>query len=291
MSENYLVTETGRGYRCNLCPHFCNLRIGEKGKCNVRKAIRNGIELLTYGYLTNIAVEPIEKKPFKFFAESTKTLSAGSIGCNFSCTFCENYTISQESYIDRSVEYHPEKLPEMAIKTSCSSVCLTYNEPTIAYEYLIDVAKACHRKGLIFIFKSNAFINKQPWIDICKVSDAINIDWKGNISDYKNICGVSNNHFGDKESNHLIKDRIREAVLEDVHVEISVPVYSNITNIEEYYVDFCNFILELDKNIPIHLLRIIAANKWDKKSTSKDLVKEVQKFLISKNLNRVCIQD
>ncbi|OGF11629.1 MAG: hypothetical protein A3K15_04745 [Candidatus Edwardsbacteria bacterium GWE2_54_12] len=39
-------------------------------------------------------------------------------------------------------------IAEAAVKTGCRSVAFTYNDPVIFLEYAIDVAKACHQRGI-----------------------------------------------------------------------------------------------------------------------------------------------
>ncbi len=83
-----LYKKVGNKIQCLLCPHFCVLKENQSGKCLVRKSDGEKIYLYSYGYLTNIAFEPIEKKPFFHFMSHTKTLSIGSWGCNLECKFC-----------------------------------------------------------------------------------------------------------------------------------------------------------------------------------------------------------
>src|SRR5690606_40263024 len=60
-----------------------------------------------------------------------------STGCNFRCSWCQNWDISQLS--DRN---DPDRLPftdpaqvvKAALKSGCQSVSYTYTEPTIFYE-------------------------------------------------------------------------------------------------------------------------------------------------------------
>ncbi|KKN30860.1 hypothetical protein LCGC14_0829850 [marine sediment metagenome] len=174
--------------KCLLCPHFCLLKEGESGKCLVRKSDGEKIYLAAYGYLTNIAVEPIEKKPITHFLPGTKTLSIGSFGCSLFCKFCQNSHISQITGFEDSSIFTPNEVVKMAIEKECASVCMTYNEPIIQYEYLLDLAEECHKNDLKFVIKTNAFINKEPWKKICQVVDVFNIDFKGNREKYKTVC-------------------------------------------------------------------------------------------------------
>ena len=93
---------------------------------------------------------------------------------------------------------------------------MSYNEPTLSYEFLIDLAFRCWQEDLKFILKTNAFINKEPWKEICQVTEAINIDWKGSEDNFKSITGVNS---------YVLQGRIKEASGAGVHIEISIPLY------------------------------------------------------------------
>jgi len=74
--------------RCLLCPRYCEIGEGEVGACHARRNQQGDICPVDYGAISSLAVEPIEKKPFKHFLPGTKTLSFGNYGCNLECRYC-----------------------------------------------------------------------------------------------------------------------------------------------------------------------------------------------------------
>lgn len=80
---------------CLLCHHHCCLADGEIGFCRARQHQQGRLVSLSYGKLTSLALDPIEKKPLYHFHPGTHILSAGSFGCNLACPFCQNHEISQ----------------------------------------------------------------------------------------------------------------------------------------------------------------------------------------------------
>jgi len=74
--------------KCNLCPHLCKLGNGQIGKCYARSSDGKKISHIKLGAISSLAVDPIEKKPFKHFLRGTKTLSIGGFGCNLNCKYC-----------------------------------------------------------------------------------------------------------------------------------------------------------------------------------------------------------
>ena len=53
--------------QCQLCPHFCTLKNGERGKCGVRENKKGKLFSLVYAKPCSIAVDAIEKKPLFHF--------------------------------------------------------------------------------------------------------------------------------------------------------------------------------------------------------------------------------
>ena len=283
INKYYINSKNNENIICTLCPHFCLLKEGERGKCFVRQAKNNEIILESYGHLTHISVESIEKKPFLHFLEGSKTLSIAHKGnCNLQCNFCENfeYTQSQNTNIE-SKYFSPEDIVLLAKKEECRSICMTYNEPTIYYEYLMDLKKECHLNNLFFIIKTNAYINYKPWADICFATDAMTLDWKGTDEDYK--------RFG--ADKYVIEDRIKEAYEKGVHLEISIPLHYYFIKKIDVFHDFGKFISSIDKKMPVHLLKIYPANKDEEyPSTSNEFIIEAQKVL-SNYLDNIHIFD
>ena len=256
-----------KGILCNLCPNYCILEnVGQKGRCLVRESNGEEIFLNNYGQISSMAIEPIEKKPITEFLKGSKTLSIGFEGCPLSCNFCENYKISQQQ-LNNNKYYSISEIIILAKKYNCESICMTYNEPTISYEFLIDLANETHNNDLYFVLKTNGYINKEPWGEICEITDAMNIDLKGSDEKYLNIIGA-------KEP--VVRDRIKEAYNYEAHIEISIPLFYE--DIEYEINDIGKFLSKLDKNIPCHLLKIYSSYKHNKNTTNKE-IKEAENIL------------
>ena len=170
----------GKGTKqiCTLCQHYCNIEVGNTGICGVNKNIGGEVKCLVYGYPAVIHVDPVEKKPLYHFLPNTKTLSIGTVGCNFKCSFCQNHGISQEQKINKDKYYSPEHIVKMALLNDCKSISYTYNEPTIFYPYIRDIAILAHKNGLKNIFVSNGFESSEVINDMAGLIDGANIDLK-----------------------------------------------------------------------------------------------------------------
>jgi len=71
------------------------MREGQRGLCYVRGVYDGEVVLTSYGNASGFCVDPIEKKPLNHFLPGTPVLSFGQFGCNLTCSFCQNYSISK----------------------------------------------------------------------------------------------------------------------------------------------------------------------------------------------------
>ena len=167
---------------------------------------------------------------------------------------CENHKISQTSPTESSQVILPSKLMEIAIEKHCQSVSMSYNEPILSYEYLITIAEESALNRLQFALKTNAFVNRDPWKEICKRTHAMNIDLKAGTKEcFKSMTGCSR---------YVTRDRIKEAYESGVHLEISIPLYYRDDKIEEEIKIVGEFLSSLDKEIPCHLLSIQPSHEY-----------------------------
>ncbi|MGD9996342.1 MAG: AmmeMemoRadiSam system radical SAM enzyme [Ilumatobacteraceae bacterium] len=178
--------------QCDLCPRACKLHDGQRGVCFVRGRRGKGIVLTTYGRSSGFCVDPIEKKPLNHFLPGSPTLSFGTAGCNLACRFCQNWDITKSKEIDTLAdEASPEAIARAAVELGCRSVAFTYNDPTIFMEYAIDVADACHDRGVRTVAVTAGYICPEPRAAFYSHLDAANIDLKGFTDDfYRHTCGA-----------------------------------------------------------------------------------------------------
>ncbi len=163
---------------CQLCSHYCQLKEGQTGICGVNANEDGNLTCKVYGYPSALHVDPIEKKPLYHFLPHTNTLSFGTVGCNFKCPFCQNWQISQTDKFSKENYISPKEMVRLALHHHCPSISYTYNEPTIFFPYIKDIAIEAKKVGLKNIMVSNGFMSKELCEEIPNYIDAINIDIK-----------------------------------------------------------------------------------------------------------------
>ena len=176
--------------KCSLCAHECGIKSGNKGICGVRKNVNGKLKTLIYGSVSSMAVDPIEKKPLFHFYPGSQAFSLGTVGCNFKCLNCQNYSIStanRDSIYTKDVM--PERAIELAKSNGCQGIAWTYNEPTIWHEYTFDSARLARSSGLYTVYVTNGYISRDALIEISPYLDAMNVDVKSfNENFYKKVC-------------------------------------------------------------------------------------------------------
>jgi len=263
--------------QCLACNHHCIIPQNKTGICRVRKNIKGKLYLLVYGKVTAKHKDPIEKKPLYHFMAGTYTYSIGTFGCNFRCGFCQNYDISQfkEIYKDGIENFgesiSPQEIVKEAIKSNCSSIAYTYNEPTIFIEFAHDIAKLAKQKKLKNILVTNGFMSKECLDYIAPYTDAMNIDLKS---------------FSEKFYNKNCKARlapvletIKLAYKKKIHIEITTLLIPKENDSEKEIEKIAKFIASIDKNILWHISRFFPLYKMaDKEITPIETMEKAYKI-------------
>lgn len=173
--------------QCRLCPHLCKITEGKRGSCGVRKNIKGQLVAETYGRICSAGFDPIEKKPLYHFYPGRDIFSVGSIGCNLHCKFCQNWEISQSTIDNFNYlkDYSASGLVRIADKKSGNlGIAYTYNEPTVWYELMLDMAKEASSLGFKNAMVTNGFINAEPLQELLPFMDAFSVDLKAFHDDF-----------------------------------------------------------------------------------------------------------
>lgn len=176
---------------CRLCAHGCLLRAGARGVCGVRRNAGGTLLSLAGDVVTAVNLDPVEKKPLYHFLPGTATFSVGSAGCNFSCRFCQNSSISCVPASGRvaGTRVRPEDLAALARAENARSLAFTYNEPTVFFELVRATANLCPDMPVILV--SNGYMSRDCLHALRGLVRAANIDLKGfRDAFYRKFCGA-----------------------------------------------------------------------------------------------------
>ena len=264
---------------CEVCFHHCRLKEGQRGLCGARICQDDQVVPYSYGKITSLALDPIEKKPLNRFYPGSYILSVGSFGCNLRCPFCQNYSISWseralEEFKDDDVTT-PEELLNIGLRLREKGnigIAFTYNEPLVSYEYVRDTAKLFKENGMKTVLVSNGTAEEKILKEILPYIDAMNIDLKGFTDHYyRDVLK------GDLEE---VKNFITESA-KRCHVELTTLIVPDENDSEEEMRELSDWISELKdtegntigQNVPLHISRFFPAfHMRDRDATDVSLV-------------------
>jgi pyruvate formate lyase activating enzyme len=231
---------------CLLCRHYCTLKEGKHGICGINFNEGGKFVNKTYNHPSAVHIDPIEKKPLYHFLPGSTSLSLGTVGCNFRCPFCQNYSISQTSAIDTSIVYTPQDLVALALKHKTQSISYTYNEPTIWYPYARDIGMLAKEHGLKNVFVSNGFESPEVLEDMVLWVDAANIDLKSFSHEYyKKVL---------KADLDGVLDTLRFLARSPIHLEVTTLLVPDNNDSDEEIEKMARFMAEeLGCDVPWHL--------------------------------------
>ena len=233
---------------CELCPQNCRIPSGRMGRCSARVNVGGSLVSRFYGRPTSVAIDPIEKKPLYHFLPGTPILSLGTQGCNLSCRFCQNWQISRPIPIGTEPKrvLEPQQVVELAIQHRCPSVAFTYNEPTVWAEYVVDVGKRCHERGIMTVAVTNGMICGKAREDFYNVIDAANVDLKAFTSSF--YRDLTNGNLEAVKSTLKYLARETKVCLEVTN--LLIPGYNDKP---EELKEMCSWLFEeLGDNVPLH---------------------------------------
>ena len=247
----------GDAVRCSLCPHSCLIKEGKVGICRVRQNIGGSLRALSYGQVSSVHLDPLEKKPLFHFHPGEPVLSFGGLSCNLRCQHCQNFTIAQVGLDNGASRFiAPEEVPVMCERAGSAGVAWTYNEPTIWYEYVLDASRMCKDRGLFTVSVTNGFIQEAPLRSLKGVIDAMNIDVKG-FSErfYGEVC---------KGSLAPVLGACEVAREIGVHVELTYLIIPGRNDRQQELADFCQWVRDrMGTQTPVHFSRFHPDFKMD----------------------------
>ncbi|RMF32930.1 MAG: AmmeMemoRadiSam system radical SAM enzyme [Chloroflexi bacterium] len=257
--ELYERREDG-AVRCYACGHRCLIRPGRRGVCQVRFN-RDGVLYVPYGYVAGLQVDPTEKKPFFHLLPGSEALTFGMLGCDFHCSYCQNWLTSQ-ALRDPAAGVTPteiiaEALVALATRHGARLVVSSYNEPLITSEWAVAIFRLARQQGLRCAYVSNGNATPEvldylrPWTDGYKI-DLKTMDDRN----YRKLGGVLD---------HVL-NTIRWTFEMGFWVEVVTLVVPGFNDSEAELREAARFIASVSPDIPWH----VTAFHKDYKMTDPD---------------------
>ena len=281
--ESLLYEIEDQKVRCNTCQRHCEIKNGDRGFCKTRKNIGGKLYTLVYGDISSINANPIEKKPFFHFWPGTQCLTVGTWSCNFTCPWCQNHDISKNhENIGKGDYISPEKFIELMKMYNCQGTSISFNEPTLLFEYSLDVFDLAKKEGYYNTYVTNGYMTKKALeLLIDHGLDAMNIDLKGDQATVEEYCEARVEKVW--ESAILAKER-------GVWVEITTLVIPGVNDGDECLRGIAKRIKkELGEDTPWHVTRYYSAYKFYVPATPISSLEKARELGIKEGLNYVYV--
>jgi len=263
--------------KCNICHHFCIIRNGKKGICQVRENKEGSLISLVYPKIIANSVDPIEKKPVFHFKPGSYSYSIATMGCNFKCSFCQNSNIAQiqkqipknRNSVIAGNDILPEIIVKQALQTGCESIAYTYTEPTIFCELAIETSKLAKKAGLYNIFVTNGYMSTMLLEMAAPYLDAVNVDLKAfDDNFYQTYC---------KARLEPVKTNIKKMKNMGILVELTTLLIPGLNDDKDDIKAMAHFIAsDLGRETPWHISRFHPSYKMtDRQLTPLSDLKKV----------------
>lgn len=271
--------------QCRLCHHNCVIPAGKTSLCRTRVNRKGALYSRVYNRPAAVAVDPVEKEPLYHFLPGSGMLCIGTTGCNFSCKYCQNWQLSQQDIkdLDNVENYGADEIISIANRRKVPIISFTYNEPTVQYEYMHEIAALAGEKGLKVVMHSNGFMNPEPLAGLLPLLSAITIDLKGFTDGfYSDVAGGSL----DPVLNNLV--RIREA---GTWLEVVNLVVPGLNDQPQSIESMCRWLAEnLGKDTPLHFSRFFPSYRLAEQApTPLETLERARQAAVSEGLKYVTL--
>jgi len=210
---------------------------------------------LVYGRPSALQVDPIEKEPAFHMLPGAAIFCTGTASCNNRCKFCQNWHLSQRSFEEiEHITITPEQTVELAQERGCDAVSFTYNEPTVFYEHMLDVARVAKQAGMGTLFHTNGSMNEEPLAALLEQMDAVTVDLKAFTPEFYQLVSSSK-----LEPVLRTLEQIHQS---GVHLEIVNLVVPTLNDDMDDIRRMCQWIRDtLSDEVPLHFTRFFPAYK------------------------------
>lgn len=252
---------------CNVCNRRCRIPEGGWGYCGTRFNYKGKLYVTTYGDLSAIESRPIEVKPFFHYWPGSSSLTFSTWSCNFDCPWCQNHHLSKSRPDPRTALYvDPKSLLEIAIKNGDQGLCVSFNEPTMLFEYCLDVFPMARKRGLYCCFVSNGFMTSEALDMLVKAGlDGLKVDIKGDEEVYERYVGV--------KGESLVWSNVEKALKMSLHVEVVFLIVNGVNDSESCILHVIeNHLKYAGPEVPIHFTRYFPAYKFRNPPTPIEVI-------------------
>ncbi|MFX0063960.1 MAG: AmmeMemoRadiSam system radical SAM enzyme [Candidatus Hermodarchaeota archaeon] len=237
-----------RSVSCCLCNNRCTIQPGEYGTCRTRQNRAGELVTLVYGNIQALSHNPIEKKPLYHYFPGSRALTIGTFGCNFTCPWCQNWSLSKsQPKPEETVFLSPKEAVIKALTRGDKGVSVSFNEPTLLYEYSLDLFHSAKKSSLYCCYVTNGYMTEEAMKELFKAGlTGLSVNVKGDSHSVRKYCSANV---------EKVWENIALAKELGIHVEIINLVIPGVNDREEVFQEISIKTKAIDPEMPVHFTR------------------------------------
>lgn len=268
--------------RCLLCERKCVVIEGKRGFCETRENVKGELYTLVYGDIAAEESRPIEIKPFYHYYPGSTAYTIATFSCNFRCPWCQNFHLSRTlPQLESSFFTSPQTLIRKAIESGNRGVCISFTEPTLLFEYALNLFPLAREADLYCCFVSNGYMSEEALKMLIKSGlDGLKVDIKGGASSYRKL-GLRDEYPW---------RNVALALEMGIHVEVVYLVVTGFNDSEEESQEIIKKHLKYGgEDVPFHVNRYFPAYRYREPPTEIGVLKRIAEEARESGVNYVYI--
>jgi pyruvate formate lyase activating enzyme len=176
----------------------------------------------------------------------------------------------------------PKAFAKLASEWGCIGVSLSFNEPTLLFEYALDLFPLARERGLVNTFVTNGYMTLEALKMLHDSGmDAINIDVKGDVGAVRKYCGIDVD---------VVWRNAHESKKLGMHVEIVNLVVPSVNDREEQTAGLVGrHIEEVGSETPLHFTAYSPAYKFTAPPTPVATLERARRMAVSRGIDFVYV--
>ena len=204
--------------------------------------------MVPWGYAAGVALDPIEKKPFFHALPGSIALSFGMLGCDYHCSYCQNWITSQALRDPEALagieEISAEEIVALAVARRVPVITSTYNEPLITSEWAVEIFRVAKEHGIRCSYVSNGNGTSEVLEYLRPHIDFFKIDLKSfRQGNYRQLGGRL----------EAVLETIRTVHAMGIWLEVVTLVVPDFNDSDQELHEIAAFLADVSPDIPWHV--------------------------------------
>ncbi len=250
MRYTQLAEALGEGqWRCNVCQWHCHLANDEVGRCLVRVARPDGIEVINDGMISAAVVSPIEDYRLWHLLPGAKVLGIGSWGYAFPADQQRGQYARLPDDPSKQRRLAPDRAATFALERLCRGVVWNFGDPSVSQEYVLELMQLSRASSRFTAMVTTSYSTLEAIDQLGHYLDAISLDLRGfDDSAYGRLSGV-------EQWRGILETAAHAKQRWGCHIEVTTRVHPGVNDSSEQLQGMASWIRDtLGPHTPWHVL-------------------------------------